>query len=687
MGPIRKFFPCVLLLLLLAEGAVSQSSVSPRMWIMFRDRGSVTTDVRTTSPAALGISERALWRRAKVLPYDQLTDERDLPVAPEYIEAIRATGAVIKATSRWFNAVSVEATPAQLIACRQLPFVSETPPVAVFRKRMPETSIEPVLQKRSTSPTLDYGLSFTQIENINALGVHNLGINGEGVIVGMVDDGYNNHRTHEALKDIRVLAEYDFIQRDSNTSRAPGEYLPQGAHGALTLSALAGFKSGELIGPAYGASLILAKTEVDSVEVQAEEDYYVEALEWMEPMGVDVISSSLGYGQYDPPGPTYTFEEMDGRTTKVSQAATVLAQKGVLLVTAMGNQPFGPRRPDGTAALNAPADADSIVAAGATSSDGFWASFSLTGPTGDGRIKPEVVAQGVSVRSAVGSTTSGYTNADGTSLSTPLTAGVAALILSAHPELTPMQVREALLETAQQVSDGSRTATWPNNFYGWGKIDALAAVLYHGLAFSNKPTVVQSGGNLTVTVGIAPRVSAPLVADSLFLYYRASPASAFQRVKLNPTGQQNMFSATIPASSDSFEGYFSARDNTGAVRTSPYNAPAEVFALQPDTSQTGIPEEPAVPETFILYHNYPNPFNAGTIIRFGAPQAVDVELDIYNVLGQKVRTLYKGTAAQGMNQFSWDGTDDGANQVVSGIYFSRLTTPTTTLTGKMVYIQ
>ncbi|HEX9828669.1 MAG TPA: S8 family serine peptidase [Bacteroidota bacterium] len=682
MGPIRKFFPRVLLLLLFVEGAVSQTSVSPRTWILFRDRGSVTTDVRTTSPAALGISERALWRRAKVLPLGQLLDERDLPVAPEYIEAIRSTGAIIKATSRWFNAVSVEATPSQLRACAQLPFVNAAQAVAVARKRMPEISAAPLLQKRANATTLNYGFSLPQIENINAVSVHNLGISGEGVIVGMVDDGYNNHRTHEALKDIRILAEYDFIQRDTNTSRAPEESSGQGNHGAYTLSALAGFKDGQLIGSGYGASLLLAKTEVVTSETEVEEDYYVEGLEWLEANGADIISSSLGYIDW------YTFEDLDGNTAVTTKAARVLAQKGVLLVTAAGNEGhFRTMNPDSTGKLIAPADADSIVTVGAVASNNIIAGFSSTGPTADGRIKPEVVAQGMNVWSAVGSTTEFYVLVSGTSLSTPLTAGVAALILSAHPELTPMQVREALLQTAQQVSDGSRTATWPNNFYGRGKIDALAAVLYHGLAFSNKPTVVQSGGNLTITVGIAPKVSAPLVADSLFLYYRASPASAFQRVKLNPTEQQNMYSASIPATSVSFEGYFSARDNTGAVRTSPYNAPAEVFSLQPDTSQTGTPEEPAVPETFILYHNYPNPFNAGTIIRFGAPLAVDVELDIYNVLGQKVRTLYKGAAAPGMNQFSWDGTDDGANQVVSGIYFSRLATPTTTLTGKMVYVR
>jgi hypothetical protein len=93
-----------------------------------------------------------------------------------------------------------------------------------------------------------------------------------------------------------------------------------------------------------------------------------------------------------------------------------------------------------------------------------------------------------------------------------------------------------------------------------------------------------------------------------------------------------------------------------------------------------------IPEQYILYNNYPNPFNAGTVIRFNVPEAVEIELTIYNVLGQKVRTLYKGIAARGMNQISWDGEGDEA-VVSSGVYFYRLSTPTLTLTEKMVYIR
>lgn len=671
-------FRWILLTVIFTCFAIESSAQRTRVWIQLKDGERPLASV---SPLSLGISERALARRAKVLPANRLIDELDVPPPQPYLDALRSTGVTIRAISRWLNAVSVEATPEQLTRCAGLPFVASIRPVAVYSMKRPEALEGPVLQKRAASTAIDYGPSFTQLNNIKVVDVHNLGINGSGVLVGMVDDGYNNHRVHSALKNIRVLAEYDFVQRDSSTSRAPGEFLAQGQHGAYTLSALAGFENGKLVGPAYGASLLLAKTEVDSVEVRAEEDLYVEGLEWLERMGADIVSSSLGYIDW------YTYRDLDGKTATTTKAARVAARKGVLLVTAAGNEGhFRTRNPDSTGTLIAPADADSIVTVGAASSTGIIASFSSTGPTFDGRVKPEAVAQGVNVYSANGTTLTDYTFVSGTSLSTPLTAGVAALVLSAHPYLTPMQVREALIQTAQRINDGVRTATWPNNFYGYGMVNALEAVLYHGMAFSNRPYVIQSGSQLTISVSIASKT--PLVGDSLFLYYRLTPTGPFTRVRLNPTGQPNSYSTTIPAPTGGVfpQAYFSARDNSGKVRTSPFNAPDSLFVLQPDTVSVVLPTP--IPDRFILYPNYPNPFNAGTVIRFDAPETADVELAVYNVLGQKVRTLFNGRCAQGMNRFVWnDGQSDDGTPIASGVYFYRLSTPTVTLTSKLAYIR
>lgn len=463
-------FSVLLFILLNMLPVTSASAQQQRSWITFRDRGE-SAGQAPAEARSLGISERALWRRGKVLPPEKLVDELDLPVAPVYLARLRAEGITIRATSRWFNAVSAELNSVQRATVLNLPFVAAVEPVRIsFRRRESVTLPAPQpLLKIAEQGTIDYGPSLTQLQNIRVPDVHTRGVTGSGVIIGMLDDGYNQRTVHPVLKNIKVIAEYDFVQRDSNTSRSAGEFSTQGNHGAATLSVVGGYDNGNLIGAAFGASFILAKTEIDSVEIRLEEDLFVEGLEWMERLGADIVSASLGYNDW------YTYNDFDGRTATTSKAGRIAARKGVLLVTAMGNEGnYLDSRTRTTGTLIAPADADSIVSVGAVNSSRRLAGFSSTGPTADGRIKPEVVAQGVSVYSMYGE--AGYRLSDGTSFATPLTAGVAALVLSANPTLTPMQVRDRLMQTARALTDSSAgMVARPNNFYGWGMVNAVAA--------------------------------------------------------------------------------------------------------------------------------------------------------------------------------------------------------------------
>lgn len=667
------------------------AQTSQRTWIFFSDKENISPSLlQKTSASHLGITERAIWRRSKVLPEHQLLDELDLPVREDFIQVLRRQGAEIRSVSRWFNAVSISGEKEALQSILQLPFVSRSEPVAVMKKDLPhiEQSVESIrpFQKSQQGHVPDYGLSFTQLNNIKVVDLHKLGVNGTGIIVGMVDDGFNNHRTHTAMKGIKVLAEYDFVHRDTNTSAEPGDYgygsgLPEGWHGSLTLSALAGYDNGFLVGPAYGASLLLAKTEIDSVEIQLEEDLYVEGLEWMERLGADIVSSSLGYIDW------YVYRNLDGKSAITSKAARILARKGVLLVTAAGNEGwYRTRNPDSTGTLIAPSDADSIIAAGATFSDGALASFSSTGPSFDGRTKPEVVAQGIAVRSASYSSLTGYMNANGTSLSTPLVAGSAAAILSAHPYLTPMQLRESLISTATQIRDNtSKSTTYPNNFYGWGMVNAYNAALSRGTVFSNNPRVVDYGSMLEIFTSIASNT--PVLSDSIFIYYKSSQGGSFQRAKMTSTQTPNEYRVVIPASTDSVfpRGYFSAFNTTDGTRKSPYNAPESLFIFRSFVISVITP---IIPETHILEQNYPNPFNSGTVIRFSLPRFEDVDITIYNLLGQKIRTLYNGFSIPGENPpLYWDGTDELGNRMPTGMYIYRLTTSTRTLDNKMILVR
>jgi len=434
-----------------------------KVWVFFTDKGFKDLEGYNSalSEAKQALTSRAAWRRSKTMK-KTLVDFHDLPVNQSYIDRILNFQAKFRQRSRWLNAASFEVPASELEKISELSFVRSIKPV-LGGKRKPiriEAPPEVPLQGKGLFD-LNYGASYSQLQQLNIPAVHNIGYYGQGVIVCMMDTGYRkNHLAFQAaLSEGRVLAEWDFINNDGNTQNEPGDPSGQHYHGTLTWSTLGGAADGNLYGPAYGADFILAKTEDISMEQPIEEDNWMAGMEWADSIGADIISSSLAYFDW------YTYSDMDGNTAVTTIAADIAAQRGIVVCNAMANA--GP----GSGTLHAPADADSIIACGAVYSTGEIAYFSSRGPTYDGRIKPEVCARGVSTRCADPYDTTGYTYASGTSLSTPLIGGTAAVILSAHPYWTPMQVREAMMESGDNSSS-------PDNTYGWGVPDILAAIQY-----------------------------------------------------------------------------------------------------------------------------------------------------------------------------------------------------------------
>ncbi len=430
-----------------------------KAWVYFRDKGfgaDALDEALEARRAELG--QRTLARRAKVRD-GSLVDERDLPLHPAYRGAVLAFGPKHRADSRLLNAISVEASREQLGRIANFDFVTGIDKVVGFTRREITPGEPPAASGMDGSRALDYGSSFSQLNQINVPPLHDMGLSGAGVIVCMLDTGF--YKTHEAFAGLTVLDEWDFINDDSNTQNEGSDPSSQHNHGTYTWSTLGGLTPGTLYGPAYGASFLLAKTEDTSQEVPIEEDWFVEGLEWAELNGADVVSSSLGYDDW------YVFADMDGQTCVTTIAANWVVAQGVVLVNAMGNNG------QYAGALIAPSDSEGVISCGAVSSSGSLASFSSSGPTYDGRTKPDVCAMGVSTYCASPYGSTSYTAVDGTSLSTPLVGGVAALILEAHPGWTPAEVQLALRQTASQ------SAT-PDNNYGWGIADAQAAVLSAG---------------------------------------------------------------------------------------------------------------------------------------------------------------------------------------------------------------
>jgi len=438
------------------------------VWVFFTDKGFTSQgglQRRLSEPSAL-ITERARDRRIKRGSRNSVVGFDDIPVNKEYIAQVLEIDGVVKhrTTSKWFNGVSIDIRPEAIDAVAGLSFVRKLEVVKQARRSPQENTLSggrSVLQKSMTShANLDYGQSFTQLEQINVITAHEAGYSGEGILVLMLDTGY--FKDHEAIDTSRIVAEWDFIQDDGDTQNDTLDHPQQHNHGTLTASALGAGLDGVMYGPAYNCDYLLAKTEIYDQEIIQEEDYYVAALEWGDSLGADIASSSLGYFDW------YDYSDMDGNTAITTRAVDKAVSNGMLCVTSVGNENNGMFDWD---YIIAPSDADSVISVGAVNSSGEIAGFSSRGPTYDGRIKPEVVAMGVNTYAAYPLSPEFYRTVDGTSLSAPLVGGAAALILEAHPEWTPMEVRHALMKT------GSRSQS-PNNTYGWGIIDVMKAINY-----------------------------------------------------------------------------------------------------------------------------------------------------------------------------------------------------------------
>ncbi len=595
------------------------------VWVFFAPRAADLRSAALDADASL-LTPRALSRRARMQGGGRpLIDARDLPLDAACLHAGAATGATPRRQSRWLNAASYDATPEQVRALAALPCVRRVSLVGLRARPTPGSdATRPAVATgdadKDAAWTLDYGLSAIPLELIDVPPVHELGYTGAGVLVAMFDTGF--HMAHESLAPLPVVAAWDFVGNDGNVDAEPGDPVGSVDHGTMVTSVMGGFAPGHVIGPAYGASVLLARAEEVGVTSPAEEDCWVAAIEWAEAQGADVVSSSLGYLTW------YTREQLDGDTAPSSIAADRAAALGVLVVNAAGNQ-------GGTDfdVVVAPADGDSVMAVGALEPTGLISLFSSSGPAGDGRTKPDVAAQGNVVTGADASDDHAYAVGGGTSLSAPQVAGVAALILERAPFLTPMQVREALRQTADRHDA-------PDNHYGWGTVDAAAAVFYWGPHLAHTP--LADSEDVVGPYTVAATVTDPFGLDAAgpHLHWRANGGSWQDAAMANQGG--DTFASAIPGAPAGtvIEYYLSAADVRGLAADLPLLAPHEVFSftVAPDTTAPVIAHVPLERQ---LLSSWP-PYLVAEVTDDIGVAAVTVSVAINGVAIGDPAPLYRG---------------------------------------------
>jgi hypothetical protein len=499
----------------LASRAVAGDTSTIAVWVEFRDKG--ISDAAGLA-AALARAERALTPRARarrlrarVAP---LVDVHDLPVDGRGLAALEARGLRPIAVSRWLNRAAVRVRGDRLFELAGLPEVGAIVPVRRGR-RMPEMPASAPGRGRSTGSRPDrvgalgvdpgfYGRTFDALDQIRLPDVHACGSDGAGVLVCLLDDGFTLHDRHEALRDARVAPGHtrDFVDGDTlvTDSTTAGS-----RHGTLVMGVIAGRRPGAYVGAAPGADFALARTEESGPETPQEMLFWGMGAEWADSLGADIISSSVGYFDFDGTASDYTYADMDGRTTDVTRAAQIAASKGILVVNSVGNTGQSPWRH-----LIAPSDAngDSVIAVGAVDAFGDTVGFSAAGPSADGRIKPDLVARGVSVPVVSAFVLDGYATNSGTSFSAPLVAGAAACLMQAHREWTPTQVIQALRASA------SRAGT-PDNKLGYGIPNAFAALHQGAAAIPGRTFELALRGAHPLRTGAGPARFALGLSDPL----------------------------------------------------------------------------------------------------------------------------------------------------------------------------
>jgi len=409
------------------------------------------------------LSTRAIARRTR---YNISIDSTDLPITPRFIDSIRnVPNVTILNNSKWLNMVAIFTTdPAAIAAINSFTFVQSTNPIAARiaseKNEKPDKfkyeSLQPVpnfTTTRTTNLLLNYGQTTSQINFHKGQFLHDRGFQGENMIIAMLDGGYASYKTNPAFDSIRInsqiIGEWNFVNNIQNTDGFSG-------HGMNCLSTIAANRPGVMVGTAPHAKFWLFVTEDGASEYPIEEVNWAAAAEFADSSGADVISSSLGYQDFDNTAFDYLYAQRNGNTAISTRAADLAAKKGMIVMNSAGN--YG-GLPDQRKYVSCPADGDSVVAVGATNTNGVISNFSSWGPNSEGKVKPNIVSvgEGTIVSDFNGNPVSG----NGTSFSNPNIAGLITALWGAFPEFSNMKIIDAVQRSAHKFTN-------PDERFGYG---------------------------------------------------------------------------------------------------------------------------------------------------------------------------------------------------------------------------
>ena len=435
----RRFFKLLLLGAgLFVSAFLLNAGESYCFRIYLKDKG--ITEKAVESPEVF-LSPEAIARKSK---RNVDITVSDVPINLSYIETILSTGCRLVTQSKWMSTIVIECEDSLLIEqIKILPIVDSVQCVWYGTDRLRADACpddKTLLEPRELKLPDEYGYAGQQIEMLNGLPLHNLGRRGQGMRVAVIDAGFMNVDRIQAFASLQLLGTHNVVFPGSSVFCTDD-------HGTKVLSCLAANLPGWMIGTAPEASYLLIKSEDTRTEFPIEEDFWATAIEYADSVGVDVVTTSLGYSLFDMPTAIYTPSDLDGRTSFISQIAEKAVDKGLLLVCSAGNEAY---QQQWEGKITFPSDASNVLTVGAITSEKERSNFSSTGFTADYRVKPDVVAlgSGVTVIGASGNIQYG----NGTSFSTPIVAGLSVCLWQSLHWLTNKEIIALIQQTATQAN-------------------------------------------------------------------------------------------------------------------------------------------------------------------------------------------------------------------------------------------
>lgn len=415
-------------------------------------------------PESSFLSAQAIERRQK---QNIAITENDYPVYEPYKQAVAAIADSVIHTLKWFNAITIVLNDSsKLPQIRNLSFVKQVQKLDITPKaaKKGDDKLSFKLENATkTNASSVYGSAHNQTSMLHLERLHNEGFMGQNFLIAVFDNGFKNVDTMAAFKHLfhnnQLVFAYNYVERKDDV-------FDEGIHGTSVLSCIAANEPGKFVGTAPMANIALFKTEDNLSETILEEFHWAEAAEKADSLGADIFSTSLGYSKFNDDFANHTYFDMDGNKTVITQASNIAFSKGILVLTSAGNEGANPWK-----FITAPADGKDVLAVGAVNANKVLASFSSRGPSASGAIKPDVCAQGaeVAILDALGNPSL----SGGTSFSCPIIAGAAACLWQISPNLSAIQIKKAILESAHLFDN-------PNNDYGYGIPNFYKAMLQMG---------------------------------------------------------------------------------------------------------------------------------------------------------------------------------------------------------------